>query len=301
MPETRSLLMDSYEQDALLFAGHEHAMLQIERPEQGAPSSRQVELIEKAVADGSTAIIVLPQDPKTVGPALEAARERGISVVVLDLPVKAAGEPFTLVTQPPIAESARPMIDAVLAGVKKAKLSPQGPAVLVVNRDSAETVAEARTEGMRKALHDAGISDVSVVQYVQHSAANEAEHAASNEEFYRAMLDRTPRPSMVFAMDDAGIMALSQAKRADIEHNLKAPILGGLASKKIGLELNGSNLMASVVDMRTRPLLEQAILTAIKLFRGESIESPIRVARPVRIKPDLREALPAEPEPPPSE
>jgi ABC-type sugar transport system substrate-binding protein len=279
MPAERSRLMDAYEQDALMLAGEEHAMFQLERPEKGASATRQVELIEKAVADGSSVILILPQDPKIIAPALEAARESGVSVVVLNHPVEGAGGPFTLATQPPIEESARPMVDAVLAAVKKSKLSEHGPAVLAVNRDSVNSVADARTEGLRKALNAAGVSEVIMLDY----AAKET----SNKELYRQAMERSPRPSMILAADDTVVRALADARRSDAEHNRKAPILGGLGSTRGSFSAVRGGQVAAVVDMRAQPLVKQAMRTAIAQFRGEPIQQPVVVKRAVLVTPEL--------------
>jgi ABC-type sugar transport system substrate-binding protein len=286
MPEERSRVMDAYEQEALLIAAQAHAMFQLDRPEKGASATRQAELIEKAVADGASAILILPQDPKTVAPALEAARERGVSVVVLNHPVEGAGGPFTLVTQPPIEESARTMIDGVLAGVKKSKLSQRGPAVLVVNRESPSSVTDARTEGLSKALKAAGVSEVVVLDFEM--------KGITDQELYRRALDRSPRPSMILATDDTGLTVLADVRRSDAEHNLNAPILGGLGSTKASFSAVRGGQIASVVDMRAQPLVEQAMRIAIAQFRGESIQSPVVVKRDVLIAPGLVEAPPTQ-------
>jgi ABC-type sugar transport system substrate-binding protein len=279
LPEERSPAMDAYEQEAAIAAGMEKALFRLEHPEPGTPPSRQVELIEKAVADGATAILILPQDPKIVATALAKARDKGVSVVVLNRLVEVEGTPLTLVTQAPIEESVRPMLEAVMAGAKEFKLSPEGPAVLVVNHGSGEAEATARAAGLRKALTAAGVSDIFEVEF--------KEHVSQPDEIYREVLDRSPRPSMIFATDDGSISSLARARAADIEFNPNAPVLGALVTLKRSFDLIEYNQVVSEVDMRIKPLVEKAIRVAIDQTRGESIKTPVVVERPVHVASDL--------------
>lgn len=284
LPSERSLSMDAYEQEAILAGGLENTILHLAQPAKDDPPSSQINLIREAVADGASAIIILPQDPKTVAPALLEAREKGVSVVVIQRPVEVEGTPFTLVTHPPLEESVKTMLGAVIKGVKEFNRSPNGPAVVTVNRSANDAGSSERAEMIREALKSAGVSEITTLEHgvVEDDAKT----------LYQRALDLKPLPTMMIVNDDLGLPAVARSIAADKQHLDVAPVLGGLIRAKHNFDLVDTNQVASVIDMNVKTLVRRAVRIAIDQARGETVPPKTVIERRIPVATDLKDPRP---------
>jgi len=273
LPAERTPLLSSYEQAALLAAGKEQAILRLEKPEEDAPASRQVELIRKAIADGATAILIVAQDPKAVAPALVEAREKGISVVLLDRPVPVEGTPLTLVTQPPLAESARKMVDQVIKAVEEFKLPAEAPAVLIVHQRPDDPDLSARASALREALKGAGVTEIMEFRF--------EEPGAESKTLYEQAVTREPTVSMIFANDDDALAAVAGPRADSVRDGGVPRMLGGMVSQPRNLDLVSFNQAAGLVNMDIQGLMDRAVRAAIEQARG--VDEPSRIVVPRKI------------------
>lgn len=267
LPAERTPLLSSYEQAAMMAAGNSQAILRMEKPEENAPPSQQVELIRKAIADGATAILIVAQDPEAVAPALVEAREKGISVVLLDRPVPVEGTPLTLITQPPLVESARKMVDQVIKAVGEFKLSADAPAVLVVHRQPDDPDLAARTLALREALKAAGVTEIMEFSF--------QEPGAESKTFYEQAVGREPTVSMILANDDDALAAVAVPRADSVRDGGVPRMIGGMVSQPRNLDLVSFNQVAGLVNMNVQELMDRAVQVAIGQAQG--VDTPPRI------------------------
>ena len=74
------------------FVGRTGAILDVRTLKQNDPPARQAEMVREAAVRGTSGLIVVAADPKSIAPALIVARDKGIHVVLLSRPVPVRGK-----------------------------------------------------------------------------------------------------------------------------------------------------------------------------------------------------------------
>lgn len=135
----------------------------IYRPAGTAPGG-QPGAIRKALADGASALIVVPGDAPDLGAALAEAESKQVPVILLgrEVPAPAGSGPFTVVVQQPYEESARRIVATTIEDAKKAGRPGDGVAKILFDlRDKDDSAP--RVEALKLAAEAAGLRKVEVV------------------------------------------------------------------------------------------------------------------------------------------
>jgi D-xylose transport system substrate-binding protein len=260
-----------WEQVARTEAGLATAIFELRRPESGEPATRQGELVREAAGRGASALIVVAENAQAIAPALAEARDRGVPIVLLDRPVDVPGRPLPLVTCPPFDASARALVKAAMEEAKAWQLSPQGPALILVNsRGDAHT--EARVAALKAALEDAGVTQLDAVHFgfgVPRPLVSQVEKTVVDA------CEAHPELAMVLADDDLGITG-AEIARESLGSKGRFALVGFTANPK-NRDLVRVRACAALVDVNVVGIARQAVRTALQLIRGETVGDRIEV------------------------
>ena len=126
----------------------------------------QPEVVRRAVADGASALIVMPGDSPELGKALAEAEAKGVRVIMLGrtIPAPDGSKPFTVVEHGDFDESARKIVEATLEDAKKVGQSTEGTALVMVNQ-ATDSSSTRRVAALKAAAEGAGFRKVVMVPY----------------------------------------------------------------------------------------------------------------------------------------
>jgi ABC-type sugar transport system substrate-binding protein len=262
---------DVWEQTAQMQAGRAKRQLRTLRPAPKDPPERQAELVREAAASGAVVLLVEPVDPKTIGPALEEARDKGVPIVLLDRAVEVRGKPLPVVEFAPLEKATRDMVDASIKAAKKSGAPPEGPARLIVPVGADDARMRECRDTLKQVLKDAGIRVLPDVLVPL---------GDSPEKIIRAMVREKPRPSMVFSTEDNLLANAGMAWGPEQVQGL--PVLAGYVADrtKAGSMIYGG--CAAVVSLDIAHLAEKAVDTALAMARGETV--PDHVVVPLELQ-----------------
>ena len=272
LPADPTAVQYLWEAAIMSIAGDEKAIYQLEKPEPQAPAQRQADMIRTAAKSGTSAMIVVAQDPKVVAPALDEVRASGMPVVLLGRDVPSpSGKPFTYVAYESAEKAARRMFEATRKAAKAAGLSPDGPAALVVKspRDPETTP---RMEALRKVITESGVKLLPDIEYL--------DDAVSPSDTYRRALKLDPKPTMLFGDEDLSVTAMCRI-RSEEDRTPHAPMVGGFISQKRNRDVVAFNQAAAVVDANSVAPAARAVTAALELASGK--ELPARVEIPLDV------------------
>ncbi len=183
-----------------------HLVFRVVGPGPDDPGEKQTGLIRKALGDGASALIVVPGDDPGLPQALADARDGGVPVVLLgrSIPAPAGSKPFPVATYAPFDESAPRIVKTVLGDAKKAGLPADGPALLLVDKETDPTSAE-RVAALKAAAEAAGIKRVETVPF------DGSKDGAARRAVVEAIKSH-PDAAVVLADDAPAMRGASQAR-----------------------------------------------------------------------------------------
>lgn len=263
-----------WEQVARAEAGVLHAVLVAKRSAPGVAGKSEADLVRDSARRGAGALIVVPEDPKNLAPALAEARDKGIGIVLLNQPVPVPGKPITVIKTPPFEESAKALVAAALKTPGMEQFPPDRQAVILVNSRKNEFTDE-RVAALKKALADAKLPVFQTVEFgkgVMRPLATEAQKALE------PLLAQNPKIALVLADEDQGLSGAVMA-RNELEKDF---ILVGFAANPKTSNLVTVHECPAVADEEIVGLAREAVRTAVKLIKGEKVGETVVVPNILR-------------------
>lgn len=276
---------------ALREGGLLQAVIEVRRPSADQPASQQAELIRQAGRDGSSAVIVLVEDPEAVTAAIDEVQEQGVPVVALGKPISTRKPTHRVETVPYEAVTAK-LVAAALDDAKAGNLPLEAPPLLLVRQSLRDTHVERRTQALVDALKAVGPEPIQVV-----FAVNEADAANA----LTAALKEHPGTSLVFAEGDFGLLgaaAVRSNRRQSSGPEAKFPlVVAGFTTDASEVDQAKRGLVSVVIDWNVVGMTRAAIRTALKLARGETVPELVEVPTPLTRSPSPTSTMPPEVKP----
>jgi ABC-type sugar transport system substrate-binding protein len=184
-------------------AGKAKMVFRLVQPESGTSFSASVlaKEIRAAVGRGASGLIVEPEVDPAVVDALDQAVEQGMSVLLLDRPLATrTGKPIPCIRYGSFPETGREIVQAVLDAAKLFH-RPEPARIIFLRHRSTDPYAAVRFNALADPLKAAG-KHFSVIEF-------EGDSVPAAEVLQKS-LAADPRLDMVFADDDAGMIASQQ-------------------------------------------------------------------------------------------
>jgi rhamnose transport system substrate-binding protein len=255
----------TWEQVAVREAGKMAAVVDVVKPQPGDAKTRQAELVREAALHGAAALLVAPEDPETLAPALAEARDKGVAVVLLDRPVPTTGKPFTLVGRGPLLPLARQVVDAAVAEAKAVGLPPDGPALILVDSRKEPTASD-RVEALKAALSERDVKVIDTLVFgpgIRRPEPDVAQKAVQDATASHGML------GMVVTEDEIGLSGANMARgplgpKGDF-------VLVGLSSDQNSDSFTNIADAAAIGYMNPVEVGKTAVQLALRMVNGEAV------------------------------
>lgn len=243
------------------FVGQNNALLEVSELKADDPATKQADLVRDAVARGSSALIVVAADPKSIAPALLEARAKGVHVVLLSRPVPVQGHPpFPLVSYPGFDEYAKKMLEVGRKVARDRKIADDAPAMILVHEPK-DDHTDLRVEALKKALREAKIPLVAVEHFEEYPAkANRA---------IEKVIKKHPDLGYILADEDQAVEGTTAAR--GLYNPEKPPIVIGFVWSQKQKAFLRSGDVAALVNRKVQGGAARAVKAAVALCRGEPL------------------------------
>lgn len=231
---------------------------------------KQVADIEAAVVQGVSGIIVGPNDPNALAPAIRAAIKAGIPVVTIDRPTNGVPEVLAHV-------SANNVLGSEAQGHVIASLFPKGANVVTLQGVPGDQTAKDRNSGVHNVLD----KNKDLYKFVSEQTArfNRDQGLSVTENILTGLA--TPPQVIVAANDDMALGALQAIKARNL--NGKVAILGYDGSPDALAAVKAGTLTATV-DQFPGQQGRTALRTLVDYLRAKkNPTSPVILIEPVAI------------------
>ena len=174
----------------------------------------QVAALAKMTADGAKGIMITPADSKAIVPAIEKARQAGVTVIALDTPT----EPESAVDA--LFATNNQQAGELIGRYAKAKVEERGiePRIAMLDLSPGITSGELRREGFLKGF--GGTPEIV-------GSVDTLGETARAAEGLRALLEKDPGINVVYTVNEPAAFGAAQAlKAAGIEQRRRDPRLG---------------------------------------------------------------------------
>lgn len=222
----------------------------------------QVSALENFVAQGVDAIILNAVDPKGISQGLQAAEERNIPVITIDMKPSSG----TFATYIGSDNS----LGGELAGKAAIDYLSQfsGTKEVVIMSNPLSSSSKERVDGFKKAVST--VADINIVQEFG---------GATREDFMRGMEDiltAHPNVKLVYAYSGQGGLGSYDAIKAANKSDSVAVIGFDATAEEQELVYNGVNYIGSVIQFPEK-LGNIAVQSAVDIVNGEQVPSDIPV------------------------
>ena len=256
---------------ARLQTGQARAAFRSLKVSEEEPPAKQAEMIKQAVADGASAIVIVPNAAKETAEALAAVDQKKTPIIVLgQLPAGVKGGPYTLITWPAFGPSAKLIVDAIVEDVKKASLPEDAP-VLFLKADPPDMTSAARDAALLDALKTTKHPVAATVPMSSDATAKAVLNAA---------LKAHPKICAIIGDDVLGVSTATSV-RVDMK-DAGAYLIGGYCATNITIKLVDLNQNSILVDRNVEGLIRKAIASALQRTEGKSVPDRIEVEMTVR-------------------
>lgn len=231
---------------------------------------KQVADIEAAVVQGVSGIIVGPNDPNALAPAIRAAIKAGIPVVTIDRPTNGVPEVLAHV-------SANNVLGSEAQGHVIASLFPKGANVVTLQGVPGDQTAKDRNSGVHNVLD----KNKDLYKFVSEQTArfNRDQGLSVTENILTGLA--TPPQVIVAANDDMALGALQAVKARNLSG--KVAILGYDGSPDALAAVKAGTLTATV-DQFPGQQGRTALRTLVDYLRAKkNPTSPVILIEPVAI------------------
>lgn len=244
-------------------ANDKRAIFRIMGPAPTETAGTQAQVVQRAVADGASALIVYPGDSPELPKALAEAESKGVPVVLLDRSVTApeGSKPFTVVEFAPFEATAKQIVAATIEDLKKAKQPVNGTAIVLADKVVDRTSGQ-RVDALKAAAEAAGFRQAVVVPI------DGTDQAASRKAVIEAVKAQ-PDASVVLTDDGEGLVVGAEA-RAELKGK---PIIfvGGYTDYRTSPVVTPPERESCHVQGRFTELGGLAVLTALAKLKGEKV------------------------------
>ena len=246
-------------------ANNLQAIFRIMGPTPDESPSAQPDVVRKAVADGASALIVVPGDSTGLGKALAEAEAKGVPVVLLGRAIAApdGSKPFTVVEHGDFDASARAIVAATLEDAKKAGRPADGTAIVMVDR-ATDSSSGRRVAALKAAAESSGFRKVVTVPF-------EPTRDDSAKVAVLEAVKANPEVSVVLADDSESMIGASKAR---VELQAKpAFFVGGYVDYGVPkASYLPPTRESCFVEGRFVDLASMAVRIAMARLRGEQVE-----------------------------
>jgi len=262
-------------------AGYDGVLVHTVAPGLNTTPAGQVELVAAAIKDQPPALIVeTPEKPDPqLSKQIEAAREKGIPVVLIGPPLEGSKEsgaspesaankkaPLIRIDSAPFTESAKQLVKSAIRVAKNAQVDPQGGALLLFN-ETGDPYTRARVAAIRAALDEEGIKSQTTVHCAADSNAAVAELLAA--------VQKQPKATIVIPFDFRAYSAL-MAAAGQLGEN-KTLVVVGYSSEDKNLAIFQISNLAATAEFRPAKLIRRGVQVAESILRGEKVDPTITI------------------------
>jgi ABC-type sugar transport system substrate-binding protein len=252
-------------------------------PSEGQPSSNQPEVIRKAIADGASALIVVPGDAPELAQTLADAEAKGVSVVLLgrSIPAPTNSKPFTYIDHEAYVGLAKRIVATTIEDAKKAGRPLDGTVLLVTDQVFDQNSA-VRQAALKEAVEAAGLRPVVNVSF----------NGSTAESAKKAVLEAVKaHPDVVIVLSDEGEGTFGASQARFSLGGEPVFFVGGFAGYRG--QINDTLLAneSCLVEGRVGEMATLAVHTALKKLKGEPV--PERVELPATFRRGTGEIAPA--------
>jgi ABC-type sugar transport system substrate-binding protein len=224
----------------------------------------QPDIVRKAVADGASALIVMPGDSPELGKALAEAEAKGVPVIMLarTIPAPDGSKPFTVVEHGDFDKSAKQIVEATLEDANKVGRSTEGTALVMVDQ-ATDSSSTRRVAALKAAAEAAGFRKVVMVPY---EPVNDDSAKVALLEAVKA----NPDVSIVLGDDSDSTMWASEVR---MELQAKpAFFVGGYMKYGVSKAYLAPTKESCFVEGTFIELGALAVKTALARLRGEPVQ-----------------------------
>lgn len=279
LPKATSLSINVWEQSARRSAGQSQATFEVYRPsasvliEQGG----QADLIRQVVRAGALALIVVPENPEELGPALLEARKQGVPAISILEPIRVDDdEPIPVLARSPASEYADQLVEAALEDALIVGYTSEDPVLLLSNVLGVD--AEERTEALVNAVEAAGLS----------LFGGEPTRFRNNPEtaFKRIQdaKEQAPRLAIVLVTEDVGFQQ-AISLREQIEPSDRYVMAGYIGDRR-NMNMVRTSFASAAAEYSDIEIGAMAAKTALQLHRGEELPAEILIKPRVQRAPN---------------
>ena len=266
-PEVPSDEVEAWTFRAQREANGRQAIFRVMGPSPDQPSSKQPDVVRKAVADGATALIVVPGDSPGLGKALAEAEAKGVPVVLLarSIAAPAGSKPFSVVEHGDFDDSARKIVATTLEDARKVGRPADGTALVTVDQ-ATDASSTRRVAALKSAAEAAGFRKVVMVPFDR--SKDDAPKTAILE-----AVKANPDVSVVLADDSESTMWAAEARMA-LQAN-PTFFVGGYMDYGASKNYTPPTKESCYVDGKFADLGALAVKTALGRLRGEPAEEHV--------------------------
>jgi ABC-type sugar transport system substrate-binding protein len=251
-------------------AGRNKIAFRSSQPEEGeeASAARLASKIHEAVNQGADGLLVEPIDDPQVIQELDAARARGVAVLLLDRSLKGAdGKLFPGIGFGSFEEAGKQLVEAAFEERDRFHYPADTPVVVMVKR-MPDPDGPRRLQSLTRALKDAG-QPFDLVEF----EGGEAEAKTALGDY----LKTHPKVGVVLAESDQGLTASYALILEREKANLPIFAAAGYIAYDIRTVHDGYKVYAAFVDRSIEPLARKALQSLAKMMDGETVPDWIEV------------------------
>jgi ABC-type sugar transport system substrate-binding protein len=273
LPAEDNLDLQIYEAVCRIEAGNLKVIYNQVRPAPSDPKSKQGELIKQAVEGGAAALLVVPDSSNETVLALAAVDQKKTPIVLLGRSVESpsSGPPYTLVTFPNFAASAKKVVEILAEDAKKEGASAGAPVLFLKDATADESSAE-REAALNDALKAAKIPVAKTIIVT--------DTPADSQKFIEAALKDDPKICAVVADDDSG-MSFGGTIRREFRPKTAFPI-GGYSQPRGSSSPISLGLVSVAAERNVEGLARKAIRTALDRADGKTVPERVEIEIPIR-------------------
>ncbi len=253
--------VEEWAREAQVEANVNHIIFRITGPGPNDPPSAQADVIRRSIGEDISGLIVVPAEGPEVGKALAEAQAKGIEVVLIGQAVAApeGAKPFPVVDFAPLEPSAARIVSTVIADLKAAGRSAEGP-VLILSEQQGDRTSKKRLEAMKAAVTAAGFTRI--VELTLNSTAP--------VEAKKQLLDAVnalPDLAMILTLDAETLRLAGQIRQ--ITNRKPDYFIGGYIDFAVTRTPGTFTLISCYAQGRYTQLANLAVKAILSRFKGD--------------------------------
>jgi ABC-type sugar transport system substrate-binding protein len=283
---SNAIEIDVWSQAARFEAALQKVVVEVETP----PAGSQPQALLAALERDLSAIVIVPEDPQALAPALKQAQQAALPVVQLLRAIEPPSEHTPLVQYPDGLDAAAKLVQAAKEDALGAGFPPNA-AVAILHHDQLDLVGLPLLDHLKAALEKAGIPLTTVKNF---SGYQQAAADATRE-----LLKSHPDLAILLADDEQGLKG-AVSVRAEIERTQRRFVIAGFSADRDSALVAERGSAAGVVNLNIQQPIQLAIRMAVILADGGKVQPVSTVEFPFTRSSGVEEAYGAGPQMRPS-